>query len=348
MSNQKSICVTGATGFIASHIVMLLLEKGYRVKGTVRNLSRLEKVPWLAELAAVNEKLDLFESDLLAKDSFNTAVEGCHTVIHTASPYVINVQDPEKELLQPAVIGTENILAACQRSGSVQRVVLTSSFAAVTDEPDSNIILSENDWNSSSSLKRNPYHYSKTMAERSAWDFIRKHHPSFDLVVINPFMVVGPSLTPSANTTNLMIRDIMTGVYPGILDLNWGFVDVRDVAAAHVLAMEKPEAEGRYLCAGDSLHMRELVNILRTGGYERSFTLPRLDLTGKAGSMLVRLLSYTQPRDTGMYIRTHLGKTIRYDNAKIIRDLGVRFRPAKESILETVEDMIAWGHLKKR
>ena len=126
-------------------------------------------------------------------------------------------------------------------------------MAAVTDEPDSNRVLTEDDWNTRSSLERNPYYYSKTLAERGAWDFVRQRQPLFDSIAINPFLVIGPSLVPGLNTSNQVFVDLLKGTYPGIVGLTWGFVDVRDVAAAHVRAMDTPSASGRYICAGGRL-----------------------------------------------------------------------------------------------
>ncbi|ASQ90035.1 epimerase [Prosthecochloris sp. GSB1] len=341
----EHVCVTGASGYIAAHIVRRLLEKGYSVRGTVRGPADSSRYAFLRKLPGANERLELFEADLLDDDSFDRAVTGCRTVMHTASPYMINVRDPEKDLLEPAVRGTSNVLEATARAGGVERVVLTSSVAAVTDEPDPSVVLTEKNWNTKSSLRRNPYHHSKAEAERFAWIYMKEKTPGFDLVVINPFMVTGPSIGPSLNTTNAMLRDILNGVYPAIFDLDWGFVDVRDVAEAHIAAMEEKTAHGRYLCSGEPLHMRELVGLLRENGYGERYRLPRLDLGFAGGSMLVRILSLTQPRDTGTYLRTHVGRAIRYDTAKIRKDLGIRFRPVRQSILEAVRDLERHGHL---
>jgi dihydroflavonol-4-reductase len=342
MITSKPVCVTGASGFIAAYIVRDLLAEGYRVRGTVRKSA--QNYPFLLNLPGAAENLELVEAELLRPEAYDRAIEGCDYVIHTASPYEINVKDPQQDLVDPAVNGTESVLESCLKAGSVKRVVFTSSIAAITDEPDSRNVFTEKDWNTMSSLERNPYHYSKTLAERAAWDFIMRKKPGFDLVVINPFMVIGPSLTPSLNTSNQIIRDIMIGVYPGIMDLNWGFVDVRDVARAHLLAMETVAASGRYLCSAEAMHMRELVALLKSSGYNR-YALPKIDLSGSAGTLLMKILSYTQPRDTGTYIRSNIGRVMRYDNSKIRRELGISFMDVKKSIIETVEDMIKWGHL---
>lgn len=342
MITEKPVCVTGASGFIAAHIVNQLLEKGYRVRGTVRKSP--ETYAFLTNLPGATARLELFEADLLRPESFVSAVDGCHYVIHTASPYTINVKNPEKDLVEPALNGTRAVLEAAIASGTIKRIVLTSSVAAITDEPDSTKVFTERDWNTRSSLHRHPYHYSKTLAERAAWDLIARRKPEFDLVTINPAMVIGPSIGPTINTTNAMIRDIMTGAYPGIMDLNWGFVDVRDVAKAHILAMENPEAKGRYLCSAGLLHMRELIELLELAGF-RNYPLPKRDLTGSLGTALITALSWTQPRDTGTYLRTHIGKSMRYGCSKIKQELGMSFMPVMESILETVDDMIRQGHL---
>jgi len=342
MITEKPVCVTGASGFIASHIVGQLLAQGYRVRGTVRKSP--EHYPHLLQLPGAGERLELVEADLLRSESFLSAFRECAFVIHTASPYVINVRDPENDLVKPALEGTAAVMEAAGKTATIRRIVLTSSVAAVTDEPDSSKVFTEQDWNTRSSLQRHPYHYSKTLAERAAWEYIEQNKPHFDLVSINPAMVTGPSIGPAINTTNAMIRDIMTGVYPGILDLNWGFVDVRDTALAHILAMEKDSARGRYLCSAGLLHMRELVELLRLSGYA-DYPLPKRDFTGRFGTALMIALSWTLPRDTGTYIRTHIGRSIRYGCSKIKQDLGISFMPVMESILEAVEDMIRKNHL---
>ena len=342
MISNKPVCVTGASGFIASHIVKELLDQGYHVRGTVRK--NPQNYPFLLNLPGAATRLKLVQADLLSEGTFDQAVKGCEYVMHTASPYEINVKDPQKDLVDPAVQGTETVLESCIKSGSVKRVIFTSSIAAITDEADSRTLFTEKDWNTMSSLDRNPYHYSKTLAERDAWDFIMRKKPNFDLVSINPFMVIGPSLGPSLNTSNQIIRDILMGVYPCILDLNWGFVDVRDVARAHILAMENGKASGRYLCSAESMHMKELLALLNASGFNR-YPLPKLDMTGTIGTLLMKALSFTQPRDTGTFIRTNIGRTMRCDNTKIRRELGISFMPVKESIIESVNDMIKWGHL---
>ncbi|MEZ4251174.1 MAG: NAD-dependent epimerase/dehydratase family protein [Polyangiales bacterium] len=364
--------VTGASGFIASHVVRELLQAGHRVRGTVRSLKRSESYAHLRALPGA-ERLELVEADLLDPAGWSAVVEGAEVVLHTASPYVLDAKDPQKDLVEPAVKGTENVLQACATSPSVRRVVVTSSMAAVTDEPESDRVLTEADWNEKSSLTRNPYYYSKTLAERAAWDFVKAlseqtegratrgpvsspsgertdeavTKPGFDLVVINPFLVIGPSLSPGVNTSNQVFVDLLGGTYPGIMRFTWGFVDVRDVAIAHRLAATTPEASGRYLCAADTMPMREVVELLRGAGYE-GYALPKLGMDCAVGDQVVKLSSYFQPKGVGSYLRSHVGRVPRYDNAKIQRELGLRFRDVKQTILDTVADLDRLGHLPAR
>jgi len=345
--STASVCVTGASGFIASHLVAQLLARGYHVRGTVRRSSDAAATAHLRALPGAASRLSLVDADLNAAvaGAFDAAVAGCASVLHTASPYALHVKDPQKDLVDPAVQGTRGVLQSCASAGTVRRVVVTSSMAAITDEPSSDHVLSEADWNTRSTLARNPYYLSKTLAEREAWRFVESAPSlsSFDVVTINPFLVVGPSLSPGVNTSNQMFVDLLRGAYPGILSLTWGLVDVRDVALAHILAMETPTARGRYLCAAHTLSMRELVARLRALGYRGK--LPRIGLDHAVGDVVVRGLSYLQPRGIGSYLRTHIGRTPRFDNGKIQRELGLTFRPVETTLADTMADLARWGHL---
>jgi dihydroflavonol-4-reductase len=250
--------------------------------------------------------------------------------------------------VDPAVRGTEAVLEACRQASGVRRVVLTSSMAAITDEPDGAHKLTEEDWNSKSTLRRNPYYLSKTLAERAAWRFIDERRPAFDLVVINPWTVIGPSLCPALNGSNALFVDLLTGVFPGIVNLAFALVDVRDVALAHVRALETPAARGRHVCAAEVLDLREIVGLIRAAGFGAGYRLPRLSLQSPVGDVLVRLFSYTQPRGKGTFARTHLGRVPSFDNAKIRRELGMSFRDVRVSVAETIRDLARWGHLPAR
>ena len=338
------VCVTGASGFVASWLVRELLERGLQVRGTARRAS----VPHLQSLPGAAERLELVEADLLAPSSFDAAVQGCATVFHTASPYVIQVDDPQRDLVDPAVTGTRGVLEACAKAPEVTRVVLPSSMAAVTDEPDDLRVLTEEDWNEKSTLRRNPYYLSKTLAERAAWAFVEQERPKFDLVAMNPFMVMGPSLGPGLNVSNKIVADIVNGVYPGILSFAWGIVDVRDVAHAHVRAADLPGAHGRYLLAQEPVTMRTIVGWLRDAGFADGTRLPSRGMDNAVGDFLVRLNSYVQPAGVGSYLRTHIGRTPRYDTSKARLGLGLTMRPTRDTVLDTARDLERHGHIVRR
>lgn len=342
---DKPVAVTGASGFIASHIVQLLLTAGYRVRGTVRDASKSADVAHLTGLVGASDRLELVSANLLDASAFDRVVSGCDYVLHTASPYAIDVKDPQRDLVDPAVKGTRNVLDACARSGSVKRVVLTSSMAAITDEPESDRALTEADWNTRSTLDRNPYYLSKTLAEREAWKIVNDEKAPFDLVVINPFVVLGPSLSASLNTSNQILVDLVNGAYPGIMSIAWGVVDVRDVARAHLLAFETPTASGRYICANTTLTMRALVELLAARGIPEQ-RLPKMGLDCSVGDFAVKLGSYLQPRGVGSFLRTHLGRTPRFDHSKIEQQLGLSFTPLESTIRDTIDDLQRWGHVK--
>ena len=341
-----TVCVTGATGFVASWLVKQLLERGITVRGTVR---RVASADHLRALPGAAERLELLEADLTLPGSFEPAVRGCAVVFHTASPYIIQVDDPQRDLVDPAVNGTLGVLRACAAAPEVLRVVLTSSMAAVTDEPDANRMLTEADWNEKSTLRRNPYYLSKTMAERAAWDFVERERPGFDLVALNPFVIMGPSLAPGLNVSNQIIADLVNGVYPGILSMTWGIVDVRDVAHAHVRAAEVQAAHGRYLLVQEpAVSMRTIVGWLREAGYGDGTRLPSRAMDNAVGNLLVRLNSYVQPAGVGSYLRTHIGRVPRYDASKARRELGITLRPTRDTVLDTARDLEQQGHLARR
>lgn len=339
---EKPVCVTGASGFVASWIVKQLLAAGYAVRGTVRDASKPEKYEYLTSLEGASERLELVSADLLKPETFTAAVEGCEMVMHTASPYVLTVEDAQKDLVDPAVLGTRGVLEACQAAG-VKRVVLTSSAAAITDEPEDRI-MNEEDWNEKSSLTRNPYYFSKVQAEKAAWEIAKS---GLDLVVVNPVVVWGPSLTPGLNTSNKILADLLGGQYPGIVNVSWAMVDVRDVAQAHIKAMETPEAKGRYLCTHLTVSMREVVGRYRELGFSQ-YKLPKIGLDSSIGDFVVLLSSYFQPAGTRSFLKTNLGKPPIYTNAKITEGLGLEFRDMDTTLTETANDLLKWGHLKER
>ncbi|MBA0548626.1 hypothetical protein Golob_019715 [Gossypium lobatum] len=242
----KTVCVTGASGYIASWLVKQLLLRGYTVKASVRDPNDPRKTRHLLGLEGAEGRLKLFKADLLEQGSFDSVVEGCVGVFHTASPFYNDVLDPQAELLDPAVKGTLNVLSSCAKTPSVKRVVLTSSIAAVAynGKPRTPDVVVDENWFSDPDYCKGLklwYVVSKTMAEDSAWKFSKEK--GIDMVAINPAMVIGPLLQPTLNTSAAAILNLIKGAetFP---NATFGWVNVKDVATAHIQAFEIPSASG--------------------------------------------------------------------------------------------------------
>ncbi|KAL5708085.1 hypothetical protein ACHQM5_018919 [Ranunculus cassubicifolius] len=262
---NKIVCVTGASGFIASWLVKLLLQRGYTVKASVRDPNNPKKTEHLRILPGASERLHLFKADLLEEGSFDSIVEGCEGVFHTASPFYHDVKDPQAELIEPAVKGTLNVLGSCAKTPSVKRVVVTSSVAAVAynKTPRTADTVIDETWFSDAEVCKQAkmwYVLSKTLAEEAAWKFAKEN--GLDIVTINPAMVIGPLLQPTLNTSAEAVLNLIKGPET-YNNMTLGWVDVRDVANAHILAFEVPTASGRYCLVAKVAHYSEVVKILQ-------------------------------------------------------------------------------------
>lgn len=255
---DQTVCVTGAGGFIASWLVKLLLERGYTVRGTVRNPED-PKNSHLKELEGARERLTLHKVDLLDLQSIQSVVHGCHGVFHTASP----VTDNPDEMLEPAVNGTKNVIIASAEA-KVRRVVFTSSIGTVYMDPNTSrdVVVDESYWSDLEHCKntKNWYCYGKTVAEQSAWNIAKENQ--VDLVVVNPVVVLGPLLQPTINASTIHILKYLNGAAKTYVNATQSYVHVKDVALAHLLVYETNSASGRYICCETALHRGEVVEIL--------------------------------------------------------------------------------------
>ncbi|KAI3878581.1 hypothetical protein MKX03_008043 [Papaver bracteatum] len=262
---KQRVCVTGAGGFLASWVVKFLLSKGYIVHGTVRDPSD-EKYPHLRNLENAAENLQLFKADLLDYKSLCAAIAGCTGVFHVASPVPSgSVPNPEVELIEPALTGTCNVLKACTEA-KIKRVVVVSSVAAVIMNPNwpEGQPMDESCWSEKEFCKKNEHFYclSKTEAESKAWEYAKKY--GLDVVTVCPSIIIGPMLQSSMNASSLFLIKILKDGIEEMANNQRGIVDVRDVAEAVLLAYEKPEAEGRYICSAYRVRMQELIDQLKT------------------------------------------------------------------------------------
>lgn len=336
MADSK-VLVTGATGYIAKHCIIQLLEAGYPVRGTVRSLSREAELRQIfTKYLKSDEQIEFVEADLLNDDAWDNATAGCNYVLHTASPLPTEIPKDENELIIPAVHGTKRVLNAALNAG-VKRVVLTSSEAAIINGHDeSKHSFDENDW---TNTDRNilPYPKSKTLAERAAWDFVREN-PALELAVINPSLVIGPVLEKRVNSSTEVIYRIMKGMYPAMPRLGWDFVDVRDVATAHIAAMTVAEAAGkRFCCTNEWAWLIDVAKVLDSHFSGKGYRIA----TRKMPDFLIRFIAIF---DDGvrMFI-SDLGKEIQFSNQRIKQVLNWEPRPLEESIVDAAQSLIDFG-----
>lgn len=313
---DQIVCVTGAGGFIASWLVKLLLERGYTVRGTVRNPED-PKNDHLKELEGARERLTLHKVDLLDLQSIQSVVHGCHGVFHTASP----VTDNPDEMLEPAVNGTKNVIIASAEA-KVRRVVFTSSIGTVYMDPNTSrdVVVDESYWSDLEHCKntKNWYCYGKTVAEQSAWDIAKENQ--VDLVVVNPVVVLGPLLQPTINASTIHILKYLNGAAKTYVNATQSYVHVKDVALAHLLVYETNSASGRYICCETALHRGEVVEILAK--YFPEYPLP------------TKCSDEKNPR-----VKPYI-----FSNQKL-KDLGLEFTPVKQCLYETVRSLQEKGHL---
>jgi dihydroflavonol-4-reductase len=342
--------VTGATGYVAGWIVRTLLDDGLRVHAAIRNPSKVEKREYLDEIAKQSSgSIEYFDSDLLVDGSYADAMDQCELVYHTASPFSLNVDDPQKDLVDPAIIGTRNVLTQANNSAAVKRVVVTSSVAAIYGD---NIdianskegILTEADWNETSSLEHQPYSFSKTQAEKTAWE-ICDAQDRWQLITVNPSLVIGPGVSPKATSESFnLMKQFGDGTFKmGVPDLGVGVVDVRDVAKAHVAAGFNADASGRYIASGHDTSFPQMAKLLREEFADRypipNRTLPKW-LLWLIGPFIDKSLS-----------RKMIGRNVGYefhaDNSKSRSELGITYRPQKESLVAFFQQLIDSGALPK-
>lgn len=337
---MAQVLVTGASGFIALHCINQLLEQGHQVRGTVRSLSRRDELEAALTKAGRDvSALSLYEADLTKAEGWDEAVSGCDYVLHVASPFILGVPKHEDELIKPAVSGTDFVVSAAIRH-KVKRVVLTSSGAAITDTHDGKTHFTEDDWTDVNHPKTSAYYKSKTLAEKHAWDLIAQQtgKGKTELSVINPTVVLGPTLTEDIGTSNDFIRQIVMGKVPAAANLHFGFVDVRDVAAAHILAMTHKKAAGeRFIASADEMWLIELTTILNKAGYKKA-------PTGKMPNWLVKIFGLFDAPTKQISELLDSERFTPADKAKSV--LGWQARDINGSILETAAQLKSMGMSK--
>jgi len=268
MTNSiHTVLVTGGSGFVAVHCIHQLLNKGYLVRTTLRDLSKKDKVTAMLKKGGITNLNDLsfVKADLTSDDNWDLAVKDCDFVLHVASPIFLKLPKHEEEMIRPAVDGTIRVLKAARDAG-VKRVVMTSNFGAVGySHKDRSTLITEESWTDPNEKGLSAYNKSKIMAERAAWDFMAKEDGSLELSVINPMGIFGPSFTKDLSSGFELLQKVLDGTMKALPNISLGIVDVRDVADLHIRAMNSPEAKGqRFLAlAGGTMSLLEIAKLLR-------------------------------------------------------------------------------------
>lgn len=336
------VLVTGAAGYVGSHVIKTLLDEGYTVRGSVRDPNDPVKT---AHLRAMGD-VELVAADLMKPGSFDDAVKGCDMVVHAASAVVLTAKDPQKEIIDVAVKGTENVLSAMDKAGSVRRMVQTSSIAAVVGhQHPKDHVFTESDWADDATVATDPYAVSKRESERLA----RKHcdaRPEGDryvLSAINPVFVQGPVLAkPHLRSSPSLAKDLITGKFPLAPALSFGIVDVRDVALAHVRALEVEAPSARYVCSAESMWMMDLVQALKPQFSQ--YGLPK----GRMPGFFMYGVALFDKRISFDYVRRNINKQRHFDGSRLSKELGITYRPGAESIVDGAQSIIDLGFAPKK
>ncbi len=331
------VLVTGASGYIGSHIVANLLSKGKVVRATVRDASDPERVDHLKNMEiAKGGSLEIIEMNLLDSESVHKAVYGCKEVIHTAAVVVLKSKKPQEKIVDPSVVGTQNVLDAIDSSETVECLVHTSSTAAIRPQRwEDGQTLTTDTWAEDANIEDNPYGLAKFSAERLVrnWHSTNKNGPR--MVTINPCVVLGPPLSKRhLRGSPSFIMMLLKREIPFVIPMHISIVDVRDVAEAHVRALSRGDSGGRYLVVSGQMWWKEVAMAIKKGN--PTMKIP----TKQVPYFLSLVVSIFHPRVSLSWARMHLGKRLYWDASPAEKDLGMEWRSPEESLLDTIPPIL--------
>ncbi len=336
---MEKVLVTGGSGFIALHCIDQLLEKGFMVRTTIRSESRKDEINKAMEkYPNLHQNLEFHICDLLEDKGWDAAVDGCDYVLHVASPFILEVPSDEDVLIRPAVDGTLRVLNACSKA-NVKKVVLTSSVAAVAFGHAKEKTFDESDWsNTGEDSGITPYAKSKTLAEKAAWEYVDNLDADnrFDFTVINPVGVFGPMLTSDMGTSNSLVSKLINGELPACPATHMGYVDVRDVAKAHVFSMLNSSTNDKRIIVSESeMFFVDVGRILNDAGFKKS-------PTKQMPNWLVKFLALFIKELSG--VTKSLGKRVDTDKSLAKSLFDWEYISAKDSIIDTAEQLSTSDH----
>jgi dihydroflavonol-4-reductase len=334
-----TVFVSGGSGYIAGFLIRQLIDAGWTVHTSIRDLAKESAVR--ATLAVDNSKLKFFAADLTSDAGWAEAMAGCSHVAHVASPLPTDAPKHEDELIIPARDGALRALRAAKAAG-IKRFVMTSSMAAIAyGHGGTKSVFTEADWTDPTSPDAYAYVRSKTIAERAARDWVAAEGGDMEFVTVNPSLVLGPLQSGDFSTSLEAIKKLLEGSMPGMPNLGFGIVDVRDVADMHVRCLTAPNMAGeRFICSGPFLMLDEVAAILRKGLGPQARKVPKLKLP----NWLVRIAARFDPVIS--QVIGELGKRRESPPVHAREVLGWVPRPVDESILDTARDMIRLGIVK--
>jgi len=338
-NTDSPVLVTGASGYLASHIIKILLERGFKVRGSVRSVSNLAKYQFLFDLVPEKkDNLTLVEAELTSKNGWLKAVEGCRYVFHLASPLPPSVPKDENDLIIPAVEGTLNVLEAAIQGGA-KKVIVTSSCLTITVGLAPGQVATEEDWSKEEFCSAYPK--SKVRAEKAAWDFYENNKDKIEITTVLPSLVFGPIYTQHGNASEITIAEIMRGNYPGVMDITFSVVDVRDVAEAHFQAMFTEGTAGkRYICAGHVVPFEDVFKVLKGDLEQYGYKINDKHITAEEA---VASGNAVAQRNVPL-----IGKKLPVNNEKSKRELGMTYLPFDQTIKDTARSLIRHGVVENK
>lgn len=334
---KRQVLVTGASGYIGSHIVREFLKRGYNVRATDINVDDQDRVRHLLNLLSdTTEQLEIVGADLLQPGAFDSVIKGCEWISHNATAVLLTAEDPQKEILDPAIEGTKNIINSIKKCGGVEQICMMSSTAAIINRKrKKGHIYTEEDWNDSATLETSPYSVAKTQSEKLLTNFC-KDPKNPKLSVINPSCVFGPLLAKYHVSSTSMVRDVLLNTYKGCPKFGLGIVDVRDVAEAVVQSFEK-NVQGRFILNAKSIWWKEMAEILKVEYPNASISSQTIP------NILIYIASIFDKRINLPFVRNHLNRKNQFSNQRLRKILGINPRSVKESIIDTANSLYEFG-----